>query len=136
MPPVIRRLTNNSLVRYIIVGGISFALEISVLFFLIHFFSFSTVAAVAVSFWVGLIASFLAQKYLTFQDNNRSTKRLLKQSIAYGALIAVNYAFTIGFVSLMDSIIGVYVARTVALTITTAWNYIIYAKIIFKKRGV
>ena len=133
MPPLVKRITSHTLVRYILIGGTSFVIEIGVLYLLIHYMTLPAVAAVAVSFWIGLIVSFVCQKYLAFQDNNTSKKRFLKQSVTYGLLIAINYFFTILFVSLCDDILGVYVARTAALIITTGWNYIIYAKIIFKK---
>lgn len=133
MPPLYKKITSNTLVRYIFIGGMSFLIEIAAIFLLVHAIHLPSVAAVAISFWVGLIVSFVLQKYLAFQDKRISPKHLLKQSISYGILIIINYLFTLLFVSYFEDMINLFLARTIALVITTGWNYVIYSKIIFKR---
>jgi putative flippase GtrA len=133
MRSIYKKLFSSTLFRYIFIGGLSFAIEMGVLYSLIHFFQLSSILAVAISFWVGLITSFVLQKLIAFQDKGSSTKKILRQSIYYAILVLFNYAFTIGFVALLEGALTLFIARTIALIITTGWNFIVYSKIIFKK---
>lgn len=132
MPPVFKKIAKHTLSRYIFIGGASFAIEACAIFLFIHAAHFSSVLSVALSFWVGLIISFILQKFFAFRDKKVTVKHVAKQSIAYAILITINYLFTLGFVVVFETITGVFIARTLALIITTIWNFIVYSKIIFK----
>lgn len=127
-----KSLFEKSIIRYIFIGGVSFLIELGVIFSATHLFNTTPLLAVAISFWIGLVVSFILQKVITFQNKEKEPKKLVWQMIAYGILIVVNYTFTLIAVATLENLIGTYVARTLALVITTAWNYIIYQKIIFK----
>jgi putative flippase GtrA len=129
---ILKRVIANTLFRYVLIGGVSFVIEIAVLYSMVHIFNLSSLIAVAVSFWVGLVISFILQKIIAFQDKDKSSKKLLRQSMIYISLVIINYFFTIVFVAILESTLGLLLARTVALIITTSWNFIIYSKIIFK----
>lgn len=118
-------------VRYVFVGGVSYIAELSVLLILVSVLLLSPEVSVAYSFWVGLIVSFLLQKYITFQSKVSDKKTVSKQSLFYGILVAFNYIFTIVFVGLLTSTLGLVISRTIALLLTVSWNYFIY-KNIFK----
>lgn len=126
------KLYEHSFVRYVIVGGLSYVIELSLLLSLVYAASLSAPVGVAISFWVGLIVSFILQRIIAFRDKRSGRKLLAGQIVAYGALVAVNYAFTIGFVYIAEPLVGVVVSRTVALVITTLWNFLIYRNLIFK----
>lgn len=130
----IRQSANRPIVRYILVGGTSYVLELLVLYICKGVLHTSPVIAVSISFWAGFILSFGLQKVITFNNTSKKVKQLLWQSISYGILVIVNYLFTIGFVAFLNSITDVYIARTIALVITTGWNYVIYSNIIFKEK--
>lgn len=87
--------------------------------------------AVAIGFWVGFFLAFIMQKLLAFRNTTAAPKQVLRQSVLYILLVLFNYGFTLGFVALLSPLMGVYIARTVALAITTCWNFIIYKKLIF-----
>lgn len=125
-------LQKSTILRYIAVGGISYVAEMTILFSLINILRLGNVVAISIGFWSGLIISFLLQKILTFKNNELSPKRLRNQTIYYGALVLVNYGFTIALTTVLSPIMGIAVSRTIALVITTIWNFIIYKKIIFK----
>lgn len=127
----ILQLKNRPIVRYVVVGGISYLLELASIYIFVMI-GISAVGAIAISFWIGLIVSFLLQKLVAFSDKRRSPRAIASQSLAYGILVLANYVFTIGVVYIGTALVGVYIARTIALVITTAWNYIIYSKIIFR----
>lgn len=127
-----KKLFENSLIRYILVGGTSFVIEIGVIFVLAKTLGLNSILSVSIAFWFGFVVSFLLQKLVTFKDGSRSVKKVLKQTIMYGSLVLLNYLFTIAFVWLFENILGLIIARTIALIITTGWNFVIYQKIIFK----
>lgn len=115
--------------RYLFIGGMSFIIELSVLISVSELFSLSPTVAVAISFWIGLIASFVLQKYITFSSKDSDKKTLSKQTILYGMLVLFNYAFTIVFVGWTAGFIGLVTARAFALLATVSWNYLIYKRI-------
>ncbi len=128
---LIRQVKTSTLLRYIIVGGTSYAIELSVLLLLVHVLHFNTTLAVSSGFWLGLVISFLLQKFLAFKNTDTRARRLTIQTVYYALLVLFNYGFTLLFVHLLEPFIDLSIARTLALIITTAWNYIIYKKVIF-----
>ena len=128
---LIRQVKTSTLLRYIIVGGTSYAIELSVLLLLVHVLHFNTTLAVSIGFWLGLVISFLLQKFLAFKNTDTRARRLTIQTVYYALLVLFNYGFTLLFVHLLEPFIDLSIARTLALIITTAWNYVIYKKVIF-----
>lgn len=128
----IKKLFENSVVRYIFAGGTSYAIELSTILLLKIVFKFSSIEAVAISFWIGLITSFLLQKLFAFNNNDKTVKKISWQTVSYLLLVLFNYGFTLGFIYAFG-LIDVIITRTIALIITTFWNYFIYQRIIFKK---
>jgi len=133
MPPLFNKLIKHTLARYVFIGGVSYVIEIGFLLFIVNIFNVNGPTGVAISFWVGLVSSFLLQKFVTFNDKGKSGSILLKQSVVYIVLVGVNYSFTIIFVAMVEPITSLIISRTLALLITTGWNFIIYSKVIFKK---
>lgn len=129
---MLRYLTENKLARYILVGGSSYLFELAVLYSLI-FLGVHKVLAVGIAFWFGLLLSFILQKLVAFNNKERTYKKILWQSVSYGILVIINYTFTLLVVSTFSDEFGIFLTRTVALIITTGWNFIIYSKIIFRK---
>ena len=128
---LIRQVKTSTLLRYIIVGGTSYAIELTVLLLLVHVFHFNTTLAVSIGFWLGLVISFLLQKFLAFKNTDTHARHLTVQTVYYALLVLFNYGFTLLFVHLLEPFIDLSIARTLALIITTAWNYVIYKKVIF-----
>ena len=128
---LIRQVKTSTLLRYIIVGGTSYAIELAALLLLVHVLHFNTTLAVSIGFWLGLVISFLLQKFLAFKNTDTRARRLTIQTVYYALLVLFNYGFTLLFVHLLEPFIDLSIARTLALIITTAWNYIIYKKVIF-----
>lgn len=125
------RLLANQPLRYIFIGGVSYAVELIVLLSLANLLLLSPELSVACSFWIGLIVSFLLQKYIAFGNSVSDKKTVGKQTTLYGLLVLFNYSFTIAFVGIFTDLLGLFVARTAALLLTTIWNYLAYKKLIF-----
>ncbi len=124
-------LKDAKVFRYLAMGGTSYATELAFIFTLI-FVGASELLSVAISFWVGLIVSFVLQKIFAFSNKDSHRTALLRQSVVYLLLVAVNYSFTLWFVWVSTDLIGLLLARSVALALTTVWNFFIYRNIIFK----
>ena len=123
------QLWSRQPVRYVFTGGVLYVVDVSSLLFLSHIFSFSPVLAVACSFWVAFVASFVLQKYLTFGNKQKSKRELGKQTFLYSLLVIFNYVVTILFVAAFTDILGLVVARTAVLLLTVIWNYFVYKQI-------
>lgn len=119
--------------RYLITGGLGFLAELITIWIAKGVFSASSLVAVGISFWVGMLASFIMQKLFTFQNKQRTAVALTRQTLSFAILVFINYGFTLGFVALVDPIwSSPELARAIALIITTAWNYLAYRFIIFR----
>lgn len=127
----IKQLLKRSGTRYLIVGGTIYAFEIAVIY-LAQFMGASPVVAVATSFILGTIISFGLQKIVTFGDKRMHHKVLLPQVIAVTALVVFNFGFTLLVTQVLQNIIPAIICRTVALAITTVWNYYLYRTRIFR----
>lgn len=122
--------------RYLIIGGSVYALELVVIVVAQHYFGTSAVLAVGISFWAGLIVSFFLQKMVTFGDKRMKQKVLLQQIMAFALLVLFNFGFTLLVAKLLGDYVPAIVSRTIALCITTFWNYYLYKTHIFKTNPI
>lgn len=124
---------HSKILRYLLVGFSAYAAEIAVIFLLHNVLGRSNAFSVALSFWVGFIWAFIAQKLFTFQSTNTTKKHLAKQVVLYSGLVLVNYVFSIFMVYVLQDYLNVIIIRTITIGIIVCWNFVIYNKIIFKK---
>ena len=127
-----RLLKESSFFRYVFVGGLAYVADIAVLVGLYAGLHTSRALAASASFWTGLFFSFLLQKLVAFQDYRKEVKAISRQAVTYGVLVAFNYVLTVFVVDLFPGRDIVY-SRTLAVAITTIWNYFIYKKLVFRE---
>jgi len=89
------------------------------------------VEAVAIGFGVGWAISFVLQKLVTFRDRRFERRVLTFQTLVYAGLIGVNFGFTLLVTALLSPPLPAPVARTVALAVTTIWNFLVYRRHVF-----
>jgi putative flippase GtrA len=118
-------------VRYIVVGGCTYAFELAVIVVAQHE-GMSAVWSVALSFWFGLLVSFVLQKLITFGDRRTHHRVVLPQLGAFSALVLFNFGFTVLMTKLLQHVMPVVAVRTLALGITTIWNFYLYKTRIFR----
>jgi putative flippase GtrA len=121
--------------RYITIGVSIYLFELAVIV-VGQRLGLSAVGAVALSFWLGLLVSFGLQKTITFKDHRVHHKVLLPQIIAFSLLVLFNFGFTIVVTKLLSPGVPAVLSRTIALAITTLWNYYLYKTHIFYKNEV
>jgi putative flippase GtrA len=117
--------------RYLIIGVSIYLLELLVIV-IAEALGESAVVAVGLSFWIGLLVSFLLQKLVTFGDKRMHHKILLPQILAFSLLVLFNFGFTLLVTKLLTPTVPAVITRTIALGITTLWNFYLYKKRIFK----
>lgn len=119
------------LLRYLFVGGLTYIVDIAVLVGLHSGLHTQRTVAAGASFWVGLLFSFVLQKFVAFQDYKKEVKAISRQAFWYGVLVAFNYSLTLLIVSLFPDK-DLILSRTVAVAVTSCWNYLFYKRIIFR----
>ena len=117
-----------------VVGGSVYILELVVIF-VAQAFGASAVLAVGLSFWIGLLVSFVLQKSVTFGDRRLQHKVLLPQFFAFSLLVLFNFGFTLLVAKLLIHTVPAVVSRTLALGITVIWNFYLYKTRIFKSNS-
>lgn len=92
----------------------------------------SALVAVGLGFWFGLVLSFVLTKFVTFRDKRTHRRILIPQIIAVCLLVLFNFSFTLLVTKLLVSMLPAVVTRTIALGVTTIWNFYLYRTRIFK----
>jgi len=127
---MVGNLLRKKMTRYILVGGLVYLFELWIIVWAQHWGATPT-EAVALSFTLGLIVSFFLQKLFTFGDKRMHHRIVLRQAFAVGLLVVWNLCFTVVLTKATESFLPATVARTIALLITTIWNFYLYKTRIF-----
>jgi putative flippase GtrA len=117
--------------RYIIIGISVYLFEMLIIISA-QALGASAVLAVGLSFWLGLIVSFSLQKIVTFNDREMHHRILIPQLIAFSVLVLFNFGFTLLVTKMLTPPVPAFMARTIALGITTIWNFYLYKRHIFR----
>jgi len=116
--------------RYLLVGGSVYIFELAVIV-AAQKLGTTPVWAVVSSYCLGTIASFFLQKLITFGDKRMHHHILAPQMIATTLLVVLNLGFSILLAKLLQTVLPTVIIRTMALAITTIWNFYLYKTQIF-----
>lgn len=117
--------------RYLFIGGTVYVFELAVIV-LAQAYGATATWAVAISFCLGTAVSFFMQKLITFGDKRMHHRILIPQLIATALLVLWNLTFSVLITKLLEHQLPAVVTRTIALLITTIWNFYLYKTRIFK----
>ena len=126
-----RGLLQKPLFRYLFVGGLTYVVDMTVLIGLHSGLHTQRTVAAGASFWVGLVFSFVLQKFVAFQDYKKEVKVISRQAFWYSVLVAFNYGLTLLIVSWFPDK-ALILSRTAAVAVTSIWNFFFYKYIIFR----
>jgi putative flippase GtrA len=126
----LNKLLSSATGRYVAVGGSVYVLELIVIYIASRLGA-GQIVSVAVSFWIGLMVSFVLQKVITFKDKRTQKRLIAKQFMAVTILVLFNFGFTLLVTKLLEGHTPAAVSRTLALGITTLWNFYLYKTRIF-----
>lgn len=120
----------HSLVRYVAIGGTTFALDFCLLIFLHAALHLPLLIAASVSYWASIAFNFLANRFWTFGATERN---IAHHAFGYGILLGINFLFTLGFIGIATHFGMVYtLAKVLAVAVQMSWTYLAYKKIIFR----
>lgn len=117
---------------YLVVGSSVYLLELAIIL-TAQASGASSLVAVGLSFWIGLMISFVLQKFITFGDKRTHHRLVIAQLLAVTGLVIFNFGFTLVVTKLLSSLMPAVVCRTLAIGITTLWNFYLYKTRIFKQ---
>lgn len=122
------RLSSNRLLRFLLVGGLSFALDLGLLILLHEGFGVDLWIATPIAFLSSLVFNFLIQRSFTF----KSTRGRGSSMIRYGVLVIFNTLMTDVIVNLFHNLDLTYTAgKVVATALTMVWNFFLYKHWVF-----
>lgn len=125
-------LVKSNKIRYLIVGGASFATEFLVFAFLNHF-HVQIFIANTLSFIVSFTMSFILHRLWSFAGEHKHAQA--RQLAAYLTLALCNLVLTNVLIGIFVNWIGIapLIAKLLCIIAIVIWNYAIMSKIIFQK---
>ena len=111
--------------RYLAVGLSVYVLELLIIV-IAQGLGAGPLLAVACSFWIGMLVAFSLQKLVTFGDKRLHHRIVLPQLLAFSLLVLFNFGFTLLVTKLLSGVVPAVVTRTLALGITTFWNFYLF----------
>ncbi len=125
-----KKIYEHSFVRYVVIGGSTFALDFVLLVLLHGFLDINLFIATTFAYWTSIAFNFVANRFWTF---GATETPITKHLAGYLTLLGVNYLFTVGFLTVATHLGMHYaVAKVLAVLIQISWTYVIYKKYIFK----
>ena len=122
-------LLGSELARFIIVGGVSFVIDLGLLMLLHEVFLVDLLIATPVAFLTSLAFNYALQRAFTFRAENGKSVSFVK----YCLLVAFNTLAVDVIVNFIDWLgAGYQVGKVIATILTTAWNFLLYKHWIFK----
>ncbi len=124
----IRRAASTSLFKYLLIGGLSFLLDLGLLAFAFQVLKWPLWVATGAGFWGSFFFNYFLQRHFSFNSKGAAFGAVLR----YSALLAVNTVAAMGIVEFFQFVGAGFVAgKVVSTVLTTAWNYLIYKHWIF-----
>jgi putative flippase GtrA len=123
------------LFRYIVSGGVSFAVENLTFLLLYYPLSLEVKVSNVVSICIALIVNFVISKYFVFQNSSDRHSSIV-QFLQYAALVVVNMTIsTIAVSQLVYAGLPGFIAKPLITIIIAGWTYIVYRKLIFSAKS-
>ncbi len=128
--------------RFGVVGGANTAIDFGILFTLV-FLGFDRIASNFVSTTIAFVFSFFVNRSFTFKSKAGNTKKqfgLFLVITLFGLwviqpIIITGVAWMISNLGIPNSIV-LFIGKLLATLVTLVWNYVLYAKYVFKKDEV
>jgi putative flippase GtrA len=127
---LIRIVDGSHLIKFLLVGGASFAVDLALLVLLHEVLGVDLWIATPVAFIASLVFNFLLQRSFTFRAQNGRNVSFLK----YVALVVFNVVAIDIIVNAFDFWgLSYAIGKAVATVVTTSWNFVLYKVWIFRR---
>lgn len=124
-------INQNTVIKYLLTGGLTFAVDYLVLVICYYVFSLPLWVATSLGYLGGLCVSFYVNRTWVFGARGKQRK-MTRQLVEYVSLLLFNYVFTVFAIRLLDNLGVPPAISKIVITATIAgWNYLVYNKVIF-----
>lgn len=122
--------SSDQLMRYLITGFSSAAIEMSLLYILKDHLGLSVIIANSIALTIVFWFNFLMNRIWSFKSKNNITRQL----IMYGILFVFNLAASNLIMYVLTSLIYIQylIAKIFAIGTIVTWNFVLYKKVIYK----
>jgi len=132
MKKIISILDRYLIVRYLISGGLSAAIDILIFALMIQVFNFHYIFSAVVSVTVSFFARFYLQKMFAFKDRGLNVhKQIFMYSILYVSSMAMTTFFLYVFIGLLQ--VWYLPAQVMTIGIIAVMSFFVYRYFIFKQ---
>ncbi|WP_163275292.1 GtrA family protein [Cellulomonas iranensis] len=119
----------RSLVLYVLVGGLSYVVDAGLLVLVTGPLGGPVWLGTTVGFWTSVVVNFLLNRAVFSQGDASS----VSHGVRYGVLLGVNYLVTLLIVHVGTTWgLPPVVPKTVAVALTTCWNFVLYRVWVFR----
>src|SRR3989344_9424162 len=127
--------TSKQIVKYVISGGTSALVELSLLYVLTEYFNVWYMVSFLLALIIAFVVSFLMQKFWTFE--NSTTQELHKQASLYFVVTLTHAGLNISALYIVVEYFGMWyiLAQIFIGGILALSSFIIYKFFIFKNNG-
>lgn len=124
------RLWSSSLVRYLVMGGLSFVFDFGLLWLLHDVAGAPLTIATPAAFLASFVVTYTLQRLFAF----RATDSVAPSVLRYALLVAANTALTTGIVAGADAAGWSWaIGKIIAVAVTTVGNYFAYRYWVFAR---
>jgi len=126
---LLARAWSSSAVRYLLVGGFCFVVDVALLWAAHDLLGVPLAIATPVAFLASFAVTYTLQRVVAFGADNRVAPSVLR----YTLLVAFNTIATTGIVWGIDALGGHWlIGKVVSVVATTIWNYFAYRYWVFR----
>ncbi|MGP0222813.1 MULTISPECIES: GtrA family protein [unclassified Paenarthrobacter] len=131
MKALIAKVLASSLFRFLVVGGLSFLVDLGLLALCFQVFGWPLWLAAGAGFWGSFFFNYFLQRHFAFGGGGTALGGVLR----YSGLLAFNTVAVMGIVEFFEFIgAGYVVGKVVSTIVTMGWNYFIYKHWIFPQK--
>jgi putative flippase GtrA len=129
------RLLTPRQLRFLAAGVLTVLTDYATFFVAYGVLGIDLGVATVASFMAGLVVSFGLNKLWVFESRGDSIARSAGQLLLYGLLLVVNIVFTYYFIAILQHRFDIdpRISKLASIAIVTAWNYVLYSRVIFLK---
>ncbi|GAB78460.1 GtrA family protein [Austwickia chelonae] len=132
MVELIKRILRHSIVRYLVVGGLSFAVNVVIFNILVEVVGWSRAVSAPISFALTFFVSYTLQRAFAF----RSEADVTGSAIRYLILAGFNTLAQMPIHWICEQIgLGLFTSQFIGTAITTVWNYFAYKHWVYVDRN-
>lgn len=119
---------------FCLVGAVSTAIDIAVLYTLVEFAHIPVLLAATVSLLLASVNGFLMNKFLTFKDVSQQLKL---QYVLYLLISLIGLGLTLILLKAFIGMFNMYYlyAKMITVVIVVAWNFTANSLLVFKRRA-